>query len=180
MSIFSFSHFLNCTNGTKWLKTSHLVNLAMLTLFTIVTFHSVFVQNWRGKTLALRFLSSLACQWQKTCLFINWRHSSMITIKFAGTIMESTTHYSGFTTEVFGFFYTIDFMRIGFLIVVLKCFNIKINSSRDIITSTILTTLLSPFHVTGLFIYPLKTSENPLNSWCFQGGIERDQWHNIG
>ena len=30
--------------------------------------------------------------------------------------------------------------------------------------------IIDPFHATGLFLYPLKTS----------GGIERDQWHEIG
>ena len=40
--------------------------------------------------------------------------------------------------------------------------------------------LINPFHDTDLFWYPLKTSENP---WCFpvfSGGIERDQWHEMG
>ena len=36
--------------------------------------------------------------------------------------------------------------------------------------------LLTLFHATSLFLYPLKTSENPF----FLGDIERDQWHEIG
>ena len=35
---------------------------------------------------------------------------------------------------------------------------------------------LNPFHDTVLFLYPLKTSENRL----VIGGIEGDQWHEIG
>ena len=34
---------------------------------------------------------------------------------------------------------------------------------------------LNPFHATGLFLYPLKISEN---LWL-SGGIKRDQWHEM-
>ena len=37
--------------------------------------------------------------------------------------------------------------------------------------------LFDPFHVTGLFLCPLKTSEN---LWMFAGGIKRDQWYELG
>ena len=40
-------------------------------------------------------------------------------------------------------------------------------------------TAVNQFHATDRFLYPLKTSEN----LCFSdvsGGIERDQWHDIG
>ena len=37
----------------------------------------------------------------------------------------------------------------------------------------------NPFHATGLFRYSLKTSEN-LWFFIFSGGIERDQWHEMG
>ena len=36
---------------------------------------------------------------------------------------------------------------------------------------------INSFHATGLFLYPLKTSEN---LFMFAGGIERDQCHEIG
>ena len=39
--------------------------------------------------------------------------------------------------------------------------------------------LINPFHDTDLFWYPLKTSENPCFP-VFSGGIERDQWHEMG
>ena len=39
--------------------------------------------------------------------------------------------------------------------------------------------LLNPFHVTGLFLYLLKTSENLWFSDVFKG-IERDQWQEMG
>ena len=39
---------------------------------------------------------------------------------------------------------------------------------------------LNPFHATGLFRYPLKTSENLWFSDVFTGGIERDQWYEVG
>ena len=36
-------------------------------------------------------------------------------------------------------------------------------------------------HATGLFLYPLKTSENVwFRRVCFRGGIERDQWYEMG
>ena len=38
---------------------------------------------------------------------------------------------------------------------------------------------LNPFHATDLFRYPLKTSENK-GFLMFSGGIERDQWHEMG
>ena len=38
---------------------------------------------------------------------------------------------------------------------------------------------LIPFHATGLFLYPLNTSENQRFSDVFWG-IERHQWHEIG
>ena len=34
----------------------------------------------------------------------------------------------------------------------------------------------NPFHATDLFLYPLKT----LGNLWFLGGIERDQWHEMG
>ena len=37
----------------------------------------------------------------------------------------------------------------------------------------------NPFHGTGLFLYPLKTSENQRFSDVL-GSIERDHWHQIG
>ena len=39
---------------------------------------------------------------------------------------------------------------------------------------------MNPLHATGLFLYPLKTSENLWFSDVIQGGIERDQWHKMG
>ena len=39
--------------------------------------------------------------------------------------------------------------------------------------------VVNPFHTTGLFIYPLKTSEY-LWFFMFLGGIEKDQWHHMG
>ena len=39
---------------------------------------------------------------------------------------------------------------------------------------------LNPFHATGLFRYPLKTLENLWFSDVFTGGIERDQWYEVG
>ena len=44
---------------------------------------------------------------------------------------------------------------------------------------------LNPFHATGLFRYPQQTSENQRYSdvrgfLMFLGGIERDQWHEMG
>ena len=38
-------------------------------------------------------------------------------------------------------------------------------------------TTLNPFHVTDLYIYHLKTKTGGF--LCFQGGIERDQWHEM-
>ena len=35
---------------------------------------------------------------------------------------------------------------------------------------------INPFHATGPFRYPLKTSEHLM----FSGGIERGQWHEMG
>ena len=35
--------------------------------------------------------------------------------------------------------------------------------------------LFNPFHVTDLFLYPLKTSEN-----LFSGAIKRGQWYEMG
>ena len=40
------------------------------------------------------------------------------------------------------------------------------------------TFIINPFHATGLFLYPLKTSEN-VKFLMFSGGIERDQWHKM-
>ena len=40
-------------------------------------------------------------------------------------------------------------------------------------------TLTHPFHATNLFRYPLKTLENK-GFLMFSGGIERDQWHEMG
>ena len=37
---------------------------------------------------------------------------------------------------------------------------------------------LNPYNVTGLVLYPVKTPGDVF--WCFQGGIERDQWYDIG
>ena len=34
---------------------------------------------------------------------------------------------------------------------------------------------INPFHITGLFLYPLKTSENHSFFLMLLGGIERDQ-----
>ena len=34
---------------------------------------------------------------------------------------------------------------------------------------------LNRFHATGLFLYPVKTENQR-----FLGGIERDQWHEMG
>ena len=34
---------------------------------------------------------------------------------------------------------------------------------------------INPFDATGLFLYPLKTSENQR----FSGSIEREQWHHM-
>ena len=39
--------------------------------------------------------------------------------------------------------------------------------------------VLNPFNATGLFLYPLKTSENQRVSEAFCG-IERHQWHEKG
>ena len=39
--------------------------------------------------------------------------------------------------------------------------------------------LINTFHTTGLFQYPLKASENQRFSDVL-GGIERDQWHEMG
>ena len=39
--------------------------------------------------------------------------------------------------------------------------------------------VINTFHVTGLFLYPLKTSENQ-RFLMFSEGIERDQWHEMG
>ena len=39
--------------------------------------------------------------------------------------------------------------------------------------------VLNAFHATGLFRYPLKTSENLWFSDIFRG-VERDQWHEMG
>ena len=39
--------------------------------------------------------------------------------------------------------------------------------------------LFSPFHATDLFLYPLKTPENP-GFVIFSGVIERDQWNEMG
>ena len=45
--------------------------------------------------------------------------------------------------------------------------------------------IVNPFHATGLFRYPLKTSENLWFSDAFRGwgeggeGGERDQWHKM-
>ena len=39
--------------------------------------------------------------------------------------------------------------------------------------------VLNPFHATGLFRYPLKTSENLWFSDIFRS-VERDQWHEMG
>ena len=39
--------------------------------------------------------------------------------------------------------------------------------------------MFNPFHATDLFRYPLETSENQ-NFLMFSGGIERDQWHEMG
>ena len=36
-------------------------------------------------------------------------------------------------------------------------------------------TVFNPFHATGLFLYPRKTSEN-----MFPEGIKREQWHEEG
>ena len=41
------------------------------------------------------------------------------------------------------------------------------------------TSHLNPFHATGLFRYPLKTSEYK-GFLMFSEGIERDQWHEMG
>ena len=38
---------------------------------------------------------------------------------------------------------------------------------------------VNPFHATALFLYPLKASEN-LWVFLFSGGIERDQWYEMG
>ena len=38
---------------------------------------------------------------------------------------------------------------------------------------------INPFGATGLFLYPLKTSENQ-RFLMFSGGIERYQWHQMG
>ena len=38
---------------------------------------------------------------------------------------------------------------------------------------------INPFHATGLFLYPLETSET-FYFLMFSGGIERDQWHKNG
>ena len=35
------------------------------------------------------------------------------------------------------------------------------------------------FHVTVLFLYPLKTSEYQV-FYLVSGGLERDQWHEMG
>ena len=40
-------------------------------------------------------------------------------------------------------------------------------------------TSINSFHATGLFRCPLKTSENLWFS-DVSGGIERDQWHEMG
>ena len=39
--------------------------------------------------------------------------------------------------------------------------------------------VISSFHVTSLFLYPTKTSENLWFSDFLRGGIERDKWHEI-
>ena len=39
--------------------------------------------------------------------------------------------------------------------------------------------IVNPFHATGPFLYPLKTSENS-GFLMFSGVIEIDQWHKIG
>ena len=36
--------------------------------------------------------------------------------------------------------------------------------------------LFNPFHATGFFLYPLKTS----GFLMFSGGKERNQWHEMG
>ena len=38
---------------------------------------------------------------------------------------------------------------------------------------------VNPFNATGLFQYPLKTSQTR-GFLMFSGGIERDQWHEMG
>ena len=38
---------------------------------------------------------------------------------------------------------------------------------------------VNPFHVTNLFLYPMKTSENQRGFLMFLGGIERGQWHEM-
>ena len=39
--------------------------------------------------------------------------------------------------------------------------------------------VINPFHTTGLFHSPLKTSENQMFSDAFRG-VDRDQWHEMG
>ena len=39
--------------------------------------------------------------------------------------------------------------------------------------------LLNPFHVTVLFLYPLKIPKTS-GFQMFSGGIERDRWHELG
>ena len=38
--------------------------------------------------------------------------------------------------------------------------------------------ILNPFHATGIFLYPLKKSENLWFSDALRG-IEKDQWHEM-
>ena len=44
---------------------------------------------------------------------------------------------------------------------------------------TVKSEFINPYYATGLFPYPLKTSENLWFSDVFRG-IGRDQWHKIG
>ena len=39
--------------------------------------------------------------------------------------------------------------------------------------------VINTFNATGLFLWPLKTSENPW-FFMFSGGMKRDQWHEMG
>ena len=52
----------------------------------------------------------------------------------------------------------------------------------DLCFETLIVSLesINPFHATGLFLYPLKTSEKQKFLLMFSGGIERVQLHDRG
>ena len=62
-----------------------------------------------------------------------------------------------------------------------KEFQIRLRAVEDIedhLRETFSGEWINPFHTTGLFLYLLKRSESGF--LMFSGGIERDEWHEIG